>query len=349
MSSWLQANLRIQMGSFELHLDLAPKGRALGIFGASGSGKSTVLELLAGWRRGQGQRIELLGRVLEDKDIWVAPEERRFGFVPQDLLLFPHLTVEENLAFGQGQGAPGFELAHIAEVLELSDFLKRKPAALSGGQRQRVALGRALAYAPDVLLLDEPLASLDVGLRRRLLPYLMAVRLEFDLPLILVSHDAVEIEALCDEVIVLDGGRSSSSGDPVQVLAAEAAGHPNLLTGVVVEQTPAGAAVRVRGGALFYVAASNLREGMRVMFTLGSDDLLLARERVEGLSARTELAVCVAQVEQRGDLLLAEVTLAGDGAPRVRVRVTPSAVQELNLVVGQELMLYAKSTAARPL
>jgi molybdate transport system ATP-binding protein len=349
MSSWLHAELRLRLGSFELHLDLAPKGRALGIFGASGSGKSTLLELLAGWRRGTGQRIRLGDRTLEDASTFIPPEQRRMGFVPQDLCLFPHLTVRENLAFGAGNTDQAREIERIAEVLELSSFLGRKPHALSGGQRQRVALGRALASGPEVLLLDEPLSSLDTALRRKLLPFLMAVRLQFDLPLILVSHDALEIEALCDEVIVLDKGRATSRGEPAQILAAEAAGHPNLLTGIVQEQTPGGAAVEVQGGARFYVASPDLIVGTRVLFTLGSEDLLLAQAPLAGLSARTALPVQVTRVEQHGGLLLAEVSCAGPGAPKVRVRVTPGAVQELNLVVGENLMLYAKSTAARPL
>lgn len=349
MTPWLEAKLRVQLGDFCLKLDLAPKGQALGIFGPSGSGKSTVLELLAGWRRGKGQEIRLSGRVLENKNTFLAPEERRMGFVPQDLCLFPHLTVEQNISFGCGNQETAFDAQRIADVLELNDLLTAHPETLSGGQRQRVALARALASTPDLLLLDEPLSSLDPSLRYKLLPYLLAVRLEFDLPLILVSHDALEIEVLCDEVVVLDQGRETNQGDPAQILALEAAGHPNLLTGIVKEQTPGGAAVEVQGGAQFFVDSKDLQQGARVLFTLGSEDILLARAPLAGLSARTALPVRVTAVEQRGELLLAEVRLVGMGAPKVRVRVTPGAVQELGLVVGQDLMLYAKSTAARPL
>ena len=168
------------------------------------------------------------------------------------------------MAFGRKHSERGFEIPRIANVLELSPLLARKPAALSGGERQRVALGRALASAPEVLLLDEPLSSLDTGLRRKLLPFLMAVRLEFDLPLILVSHDPLEIEALCDEVVVLENGSQTHAGNPAEVLAAQAADYPNLLTGIVRKQTIAGAAVEVSGGALFFVAMSDLKQGTRV-------------------------------------------------------------------------------------
>ena len=180
----------------------------MAVVGPSGSGKSTALRVIAGLERPDGGRVLLGGRDVSE----VRASEREVSMVFQSFALFPHLSVERNIGFGlSARGTEPVEtrrrVAETAEWLGLSGLLARRPADLSGGERQRVALARALMSAPDLLLLDEPLAAVDVERRRRILPYLLRVRDDLGVPVIYVSHDRAEVDQLADRVIVLDSGR----------------------------------------------------------------------------------------------------------------------------------------------
>lgn len=216
-------NLRLPLATFVLEVDVVLAGRVTAIFGASGAGKTALLEIIAGLRRPAAGAVRLDGAALTDVagKIFVPPERRAVGYVPQEGALFPHLTVRENLAFGQARAGAeptaGLTFAHVAEVLEITALTERRIGTLSGGERQRVALGRALLAAPLLLLLDEPLAGLDAGLRDRLLPYLARVRDEFRIPMLYVTHAPDEVMALCDDVLVLAAGRLEQRGVPAAV------------------------------------------------------------------------------------------------------------------------------------
>lgn len=183
--------------------------------GPSGSGKSTILSILAGLLRPERGYIRLDSTVLFDsaRGINLPPEARRIGYVFQDYLLFPHLSVRRNLLYGwrrrPAEARPP-TLERVVQILELNDLLNRFPATLSGGQRQRVALGRALLCGPRLLLLDEPLASVEETLRQRVLSYIEQVRQEWDIPTLYVTHHAVEAERLARQRIHLLLGRIAS-------------------------------------------------------------------------------------------------------------------------------------------
>ena len=205
----LLQDIRLRLGDFTLELSVEINRPATAIFGHSGAGKTSLLDLIAGLRRAESARIELNGRDLTD----VPTRFRRIGYVPQDLALFPHLTVRRNLLYGRR--AESF--AQITQVLELEPLLDRSIANLSGGEKQRVALGRAILAAPQLLLLDEPLSSLDLPLKRRLIPCLQRVRDELRVPILYVTHDPDEVAELCDEILVLERGRCIARGTPAQI------------------------------------------------------------------------------------------------------------------------------------
>ena len=246
-------NVRLALPGFSLEVDAELSGRVTAIFGASGAGKTSLLEVVAGLRRSRHARIQLGERVLGDTatGCFVPPERRRVGYVPQDGALFPHLSVRQNLLFGQRRRPPnlataagprparraGVTLEAVATVLEIGSLLGRTSVGgLSGGERQRVALARALLADPELLLLDEPLSSLDAELKGRILPYLARARDEFRVPILLVTHSPVEVMALCDEVLILERGRVVAHGTPAQLF--EPAREPAYVRRASTEPAP---------------------------------------------------------------------------------------------------------------
>jgi molybdate transport system ATP-binding protein len=218
----LLKNLELPTPHFTLAIDAVLDGRVTGFVGPSGSGKTTLLELIAGLRKPARGEIALNETILTGTTprVFLAPERRKIGYMPQDGALFPHLSVRKNLLYGFGKSherPAGLSFDHVVDVLEISSLLDRAIATLSGGEKQRVALGRALLAAPKLLLLDEPLASLDAALKERLLPYLVRVRDEFTIPMIYVTHSPDEVVALCDEVLILRSGKIEKRGRPAEL------------------------------------------------------------------------------------------------------------------------------------
>jgi molybdate transport system ATP-binding protein len=211
--SFLECRCQLRYPSgFAVDCAFVTDAQVTALFGPSGSGKTSVLSMIAGLRRPDAGRIQLGARVLFDSDarVHVPPEERRIGYVFQDQLLFPHLKVERNLLYGWQRRPPNarsVDFHRVVQVLELADVLERLPHTLSGGQRQRVALGRALLCGPDLLLLDEPLASLDEPLKKRILDYVDEILKEWSLPTLFVTHVAEDVKRMACRVVTLSGGR----------------------------------------------------------------------------------------------------------------------------------------------
>lgn len=208
----LLKNISLPVADFSIEVDVELQSQVTAIFGPSGAGKTSLLDLIAGLRRPASAFIQLDNRVLTDtaQKTLVPPRLREMGYVPQDLALFPHLSVRQNLLYGrktESRAGPLFSLGHIAEVLEIQPLARRRVTDLSGGEKQRVALARALLTSPRLLLLDEPLRSLDEALKAKIIPYLQRVRGEFQVPMLYVTHDRQEVLALCDEVLELKRGR----------------------------------------------------------------------------------------------------------------------------------------------
>ena len=205
-------DFELTQGTFSLVVAVTLAVRVAALFGPSGAGKTTILDAIAGLRTPPRGSIVIDDRVLFSSStrVNVPPHQRRVGYVPQEVSLFPHMNVRRNLLYGYERlpaAARLFHLEGVLELLEIGHLLDRRPALLSGGERQRVALGRALMSGPSLLLLDEPLAAVDVPLRRRILPYLHRVRDELKVPIVYVSHDREEVDEFADTVVMLDNGR----------------------------------------------------------------------------------------------------------------------------------------------
>jgi molybdate transport system ATP-binding protein len=204
----IDLDIELAQGAFRLAAAARLDARAAALFGPSGAGKTTILDAIAGLRTPDRGSITIDGRVLfsSERRVNLPPHHRRVGYVPQDVALFPHMDVRRNLLYGRHPGVSP-ELDRVVGMLEIDRLLDRRVTELSGGERQRVAVGRALMSGPSILLLDEPLAAVDVPLRRRILPYLQRVRDELRVPIVYVSHDREEAEALADVVVRVEAGR----------------------------------------------------------------------------------------------------------------------------------------------
>jgi molybdate transport system ATP-binding protein len=236
----LLKKISLSLAPFKLEVDVEIRNRVTVIFGPSGSGKTSLLDLVAGLRRPHSALIQLAGRLLTDTahNLHVPSRSRGIGYVPQDLALFPHLSVRQNLLYGckpNDAANPLFSFEHVTKVLEIEPLISRGVTELSGGEKQRVALARALLASPNLLLLDEPLASLDAPLKAKIIPYLTRIRDEFQIPMLYVTHDRLEALALADEVIILINGRVRQSGPAAEVFTRPADGDVAEL----VIETPA--------------------------------------------------------------------------------------------------------------
>ncbi len=357
----LHVQVRLPLDRFNLDVQFETTHRVTGIFGVSGSGKTTLLETVAGLRRGASGTISLGESIWLDssRGHWLPPESRGIGYVPQDSLLFPHLDVMGNLRSGQKRALReqhDFEatLESVIRVLDIKPLLGRAVRTLSGGERQRVSLARALCSGPRLLLLDEPMASLDAGLRRKVLPFLSRVQAEFSLPILLVSHNPVEVQALCDDLIVLRRGEIIARGEPRNVLTrpevfplAEHEGFENMLPGRLVETRAETSVVRLgesEESPVLIVPQSNLSPGERLLLSVPANEIMLAMERPNALSARNIIPARVENVGEVGNWRLITIRITSE-APPVVAEVTADAIAELHVAPGTELFLIIKTSA----
>lgn len=351
-TSGLQAQLRVQRGAFSLELDLdVVPGGVVALLGPNGAGKSTALQALAGLVPMTGGSVHLAGRRLDGGAAApVPPAERGIGVVFQDYLLFPHLSASDNVAFGlRARGMRRREAdrqaAALLERFGLTALAGRRPAALSGGQAQRVALARALATDPGLLLLDEPLAALDVETRSSVRADLLAHLRAYDGATVLVTHDPLEAMVLADVVVVLERGRVVQSGAAAELARAPRTPYVaslvglNLHAGTVTERDD----VALDGGGTLVAAPGEpYRAGARVLLSYRPSAVVLHRSRPDG-SARNCWPGVVTGLEQHAGTVRVALS-ATAGASPVLADVTAAAVAELGLIPGSQVWLAVKAT-----
>lgn len=324
------------------------------LFGPSGSGKSTIVNAAAGLLRPDACRIEVDGQVLADtrSGLWLPPERRRAGLVFQDSRLFPHMSVGTNLRFGMRRVAPGaVRFEEIVDLLGIGALLARRPHTLSGGERQRVAIGRALLAQPRLLLMDEPLASLDTARKAGILPFLTRLKTALKLPVLYVTHALDEVVRLADSLVLVDAGHVVGFGPLPEVAAradlplAQRDDAAALLLCRVESHDANRALTRLQGGgASFLVPLLELPLGTERRVRIPAREVILAGRPPEAISLHNIVPGTVRRIAQDAARRSVVVEIAlPDGA--LLARVTPDAVVQLALAPGSPVLALIKSTS----
>jgi molybdate transport system ATP-binding protein len=347
-------------GSFSLDAAFElPTPGVVALFGRSGSGKSTLINLIAGLLDADAGRVALDDLVWLDTErrLNVPTEKRRIGYVFQEARLFPHLSVEGNLRYGEKRASPRafISLDTVAGLLDLGPLMLRRTHQLSGGERQRVAIGRALLSQPDLLLLDEPLASLDTARREEVLPYLENLRDQLAVPMVYVSHDFDEVLRLATYIVLIEQGRTIAQGgvgemslnaDLRSIIGADAVGA--IIDGTVLGVDESSGLTRVSAGrGELKVQAPHLAAGATLRLQLLARDLIVATQPPQNLSVRNSLSGVVASLSR--DDAHSELVAIDIGGTLIMARVTTAAARDLRLAPGLPVWALVKSVSLRSL
>lgn len=353
----IRARFRLDYAGFVLDVDLQLPGRGVtALFGHSGSGKTTCLRCVAGLERASVAHLEVNGELWQDSErgLFVPTHRRALGYVFQEASLFPHLSVRRNLEYGLkriDKATQRVSWERVIELLGIGHLLERMPGRLSGGERQRVGIARALLTSPRLLLMDEPLAALDLKRKHEILPYLERLHDELDIPVLYVSHSPDEVARLADHVVLLDQGRVVAQGPLQQTLArldlptALGEGAGVVIEARVADHDPAYHLTRLvfPGGAVL-VARRPEAVGQKLRFRVHARDVSLALSRCEDSSITNVLAATVCELAEADTPAHVLVRLDAAGTPLL-ARITRRSSDHLGLAPGLQLWAQIKAVA----
>jgi molybdate transport system ATP-binding protein len=352
----LEVAIEHHLGEFRLAVEFHTAGGLTALFGRSGAGKTSVVNAIAGLIRPERGRIVIDGAVLTDtaQRVFVPAHRRRVGYVFQEGRLFPHLTVRHNLLYGRRFALgpkSAAEVDQVVDLLGIGQLLTRRPANLSGGEKQRVAIGRALLAQPRLLVMDEPLASLDEGRKAEIMPYIERLRDETKIPIVYVSHSIPEVARLANTLVVLSEGTVAAIGAPAEImgrldlfpLTGRAEAGAILNTVVAGDDARFGLTVLRAAAGELRVPRLDLSAGAALRVRIRARDVMIALAPPEGLSALNVLPGTIAELG-RGDGPIVEIRLDCAGEPLI-ARLTRRSVETLGLAPGRRVYAVIKSIA----
>lgn len=351
----LNVDITQQLGAFQLDARFSSDARLIALFGRSGAGKTSILSAIAGAKRPDRGHIEIDNVVFFDSSsgYWLPPEQRRVGYVFQDGLLFPHLTVAANLQYANNARNPAtsrhIELSKVVDLLGLAPLLSRLPRTLSGGERQRVAIGRALLSQPRLMLLDEPLASVDGTRKSEILTYIEQLRDEFGIPIVLVSHALDEVIRLADQLVLIDDGKVRACGDVDEIMG-------NLDLAPLTGRHEAGAVIETHvvthdpqylltqldfDGGTLSVPRLVAGPGQHVRVRIRARDVSLARQRPTDISINNMLDGVITDIrDEPGAIVDVRIRV---GKAILLARITRLSVDRLQLHPGAPVVVLVKA------
>ncbi|EKE68889.1 molybdenum ABC transporter ATP-binding protein [Oceanibaculum indicum] len=352
----LTVDVSHRQGDFTLEVRFESEGNLTALFGRSGSGKTTLVNIVAGLIRPVRGRVALGDLVLLDSErgIFVPPHRRRIGYVFQEGRLFPHLSVRQNLLYGRWFAPSGERreaLDTVIDLLGIASLLERRPGSLSGGEKQRVAIGRALLASPRLLLMDEPLASLDEGRKGEILPYIERLRDQMRIPILYVSHAVGEVARLASTLVLLNEGRVAAAGPTADIMGrldlfpmtGRAEAGAVLETRIEAHEADYGLTLLRSAAGMIRVPRIDMEAGTPVRVRIRARDVMLALERPSGISALNILEATVAELRP-GKGPIVDIRLDCAGTPLL-ARVTRRSVETLGLRPGLALYAVVKSVA----
>ena len=351
----IEVDVTHKLGGFTLDAKFAAGGRFIALFGHSGSGKTSLINVIAGLVRPERGRVAIDGTVLADTaaGIFLPPHRRKLGTVFQEGRLFPHLSVRQNLLYGAwfAGARNGENLARVAGLLGIEHLLSRYPNRLSGGEKQRVAIGRALLASPALLLMDEPLASLDEPRKLEIMPYLERLRDEARIPVVYVSHSVAEVARLSDTLVILEAGKVRACGPTVELMQrldlipAAGLGEAGALIEAKVEShdDAYGLTTLVSRAGTWRVPRLEAAPGKTVRMQIKARDVMIALERPEAMSALNVIEAVVAEIGPM-DGPGVEIRLDCGGEALV-ARLTRYSVERLSLRIGTPVFAIVKSVS----
>lgn len=354
----IDIDVELTRPAFKLEAKCSLNGVATGLIGASGAGKSTLLGMILGYISPDHGRITLDDTCLFDSKLGINMpiHQRRVGMVFQDSRLFPHLNVRDNLLYGLkllSETENHFEYSHIVDLLEIGHLQQQRAHQLSGGEKQRVALGRALLASPRLLLLDEPLASLDVHLKNQILPFLRRVKDEIRIPMVYVSHSINEVLYLTNQVAMMEQGRLLGAGEFHEVMhdgrvlaLAHTLGLENLVPGHVVEHdVEHGYSIMQLGGQQLYFPLTNAEVGTEVSVSIPASGIALSKKRLDGITIQNQLLGTVTDVREVSTRVLVTV----DVGSTLLAEITRKGLHDLQIENGSQVYCLFKAQSAVPL
>ena len=341
-------------GDFTLTCDVSIPTGITAIYGPSGSGKTTLLNCVAGFSTPDSGQIMMSDQLFFSKaeKINIPAEKRRLGYVLQESGLFPHLTVYKNIKYGYeltSDDNKKYNLDYLIQILAIESLLERNVGSLSGGERQRVALVRSLATSPQLLLLDEPMASIDARFRGFLIQQLKKMSMEIGIPMLYVSHSLSEVMVLADWAIVMDKGVVIAEGEPnILFTTPEVTGltdlssYENLVEASVLEANRTANMTSVAlGDHLFHLPFHDLNVGQKVLLSIRASDAILSKAPLSGISARNVVEAKISSIYVTDKVVLIECCFG----IKIFVEITHQAYEELGLVQGSQIHVVIKANA----
>lgn len=356
----IEIEVELTRPGFRLEAESKLQSPVTGLLGPSGAGKSTLLGIIAGFIRPERGHVLLNDTCLFDsgRKINIPMHQRRIGMVFQDSRLFPHLNVRDNLQYGLKMLSAGqrrFEYRHIVDLLEIGHLQERRTFQLSGGEKQRVALGRALLATPRLLLLDEPLASLDIHLKNQILPFLRRIRNEIGIPMIYVSHSINEVLYLTSQVAMMSDGRLLKAGEFLEVMhdeqviaLAHTLGLENLVHGIIITNDAVnGYSTLMLGQQELHMPLMDaVAKGSKISASIAASGIALSCEKLDGITIQNQLSGKVDSIHLSRGRALVSVQVEGQ---TLLAEVTPKAVNDLQLENGKQVYCLVKTQSVLPL
>lgn len=347
-SAFLEFDIQLRLGDFQLDAAGGFDDGITAVFGPSGAGKSTLLACLSGLRVPDSGNITLGGRTLYsyDNKVRTPPQRFRTALVFQDGALFPHMSVRRNIEYGYWmtpESGRFIDVPNLIEFLGLTHLLGRFPETLSGGEVQRVSLARALAMSPRMLMLDEPVASLDIRRRNEVVAYLKRIHHRYQIPMVYVSHSLSDVVALASKAMIIEDGRVKSFGiasDLILEAASKTGGDGDSVDNVFIGEITGSETVRV-GEAEIIARVSGRSKGSQVSISIGADEIILASERPESISARNILLGTVKRVIPGESAVFVVV----DAGAEFVVELTLGSADEMKLRAGVQVYVIFKTSS----